>query len=83
LLSEASREKLTQLAKQASAATGGAVPPDPKRMIVSGDANAKSIREVKLVSQTGNSAVISLDDGSGPKEVKMVRESFRWKVSLD
>ncbi len=83
MLSQESQEKLTKLAQEASAKAQGGVPADPRRMIVSGDPAAKAIKEVKVVSRGQGSAVISVDDGSGPKPVKMVREGLRWKVSLD
>lgn len=83
LLSAASRDHLDRMAREASAASGGAVPASGKVMIVAGDPHAKAIRSVTEVSRSGDSAVVAVDDGSGPREVRMVRESFRWRVRLD
>jgi hypothetical protein len=71
------------MAEDASKESHGVVPPDPKRMLISGDPAAKSIKSLKVESEAGDSAVISVDDGSGLRPVKMVRERFRWKVSLE
>jgi hypothetical protein len=83
MLSQGSQQKLTRLAQEASRQAEGGVPPDPRRMIVSGDPAAKPIKEIKLLSRSSDSALISVDDGAGPRQVKMVREGFRWKVDLD
>ncbi len=81
MLSEASRKKVTLLAEQAAKA-GGTVLADPRRMILAGDPYAKSIQSVNVVRSEGGVAVLSVDDGSGPREVTMVREGLRWKVQL-
>jgi hypothetical protein len=83
MLSHPSQEAVRRLAEEASKESGGAVPPDPKRMLVSGDPAAKAIKSLKVEREAGGEAVLSVDDGSGARPVKMVRERFRWKVSLE
>jgi hypothetical protein len=82
-LSADSRSVLEQRAKDISADSGGAVGEDPRMLFFGSGVQPPVAREVALVSQDGEAAVLKVTPEDGPpREVRMVREAGGWKLDV-
>lgn len=82
LLSSGTQQKLAARAKEISAASGGAVKDDPAGLAFSAAPRPDPISEVKLLSESGDRATLSVKAGGRAAQVTMVKEKGGWKVDF-
>ncbi len=81
-LSSDTRALLAKRAEEISAASGGSVRNDPAAIFFVNAAKSPAVREVTLVSQTGDQAVVSVVAGGKASPVRMVKEAGGWRIEL-
>ncbi len=81
-LSSDTRALLAKRAEEISLASGGSVRNDPAAIFFVNAAKAPAVREVTLVSQTGDQALLSVEAGGKASLVRMVKEAGGWRIEL-
>lgn len=82
LVSSRAQRLLAERAKQVSSASGGAVRDDPAALAFSASARTEPVTELKLVSQTGERATLSVKAAGRTSQVSLVKEQTGWKVDF-
>ena len=84
LLSRDSQEALTDLVKRRSAASGGAIPADPKQALFGSATLARPIEAVEVKQAGEKRAVLAVrHPGGESQDITMVREADGWRLELD
>ena len=80
-ISTETRTRLEERAKAISAGSGGALREEPASLFFGGSEDSRPLKEVKLLREEGNVAVLSVVPEEGPpREVRMVKEKDGWKL---
>lgn len=82
LLSRDSQDELSRIVHERSVESGGAIPDDPKRVILQDASLTRPIDEVEVEALEGDRAILTVRSGGETMPVQMVREEGRWKVAL-
>lgn len=82
LLSKGSQDELSAIVHQKSKESGGAIPDDPKRVILGDATLARPIDAIEVQSRSDDRATLLVRSGEESQPVQMVREGGRWKVDL-
>lgn len=82
LLSRDSRDELSRIVHERSVESGGAIPDDPKRVILGDASLTRPIDAVEVSERHDDRAILSVRSGGETMPVQMVREGGRWKVAL-
>lgn len=84
LLSRDTRGALTDLVARRSAASGGAIPADPKQAVFGSATLARPIATVEVQEAGESRAVLRVTHPGGEsQEVTMVREEGGWRLDLE
>jgi hypothetical protein len=81
-LSTPTRTVLAQRSKAIAAASQGVIRDDPQSMVLQSGVKPREISGVRLVSASGDAAVLEVVSDSGTQQVKMVKEGALWLVDL-
>jgi hypothetical protein len=80
-VSTPTRERLEKRAKEISAGSGGALREEPAALFFGASYDRRPVKEVKLLREEGNVAILSVVPDEGPpREVRMVKEEDGWKL---
>lgn len=82
LLSLRAQQQLARGAKDVSSASGGAINDDPAALAFSAAPRPEPVTEVKLISESGDQAMLAVKAGGRTAQVKMVKEQSVWKVDF-
>lgn len=82
VLSQATRERLAARAQRVSEASQGAVARDPVALFFASTPTPPELKEVGLLRESGDVAVLRVITPQETSEVQMVREPQGWRVNL-
>ena len=84
LLSSDTRAALTELVAKRAAASGGAIPADPKQAVFGSASLAAPIESVEVKEAGERRAILAVaHPGGESQEVTMVREEGGWRLDLE
>jgi hypothetical protein len=83
LLAPATQEQFTELVRQRSRASGGAIPDDPQQVILGNAQLARPIETIEVVESSGDRAVLRVVSGGAEDRVTLVRTAEGWRVLVD
>lgn len=84
LLSSDTRGALTDLVQRRAAASGGAIPSDPKEAVFGSASLASPIQSVEVKESSDRRAILKVTHPTGESEaVTMVREEGGWRIDLE
>lgn len=82
-LSTETRKVLEARSAEVTKVSGGAVKDMPEALFFGGNFATEPVKEVSLVKQDGNVALLSVVPREGdPREVRMVNEGGAWKLDV-
>ena len=82
MLSEGTRKKLDERARELSTASGGALQNNAADWVFSPSQPTATPSEVREVHREGNTATLEVAEDGGVAAVRMVREGAGWKLDL-
>ncbi|WP_373044657.1 hypothetical protein [Vulgatibacter sp.] len=83
LLAPATRERFTKLVQERSEASGGALPDDPKQVILGGAQLARPLEKIEVVEEQAETATLLVTAGGETDRVRMVRTGEGWRVEVE
>jgi hypothetical protein len=76
--------ELTELIRQRSEESKGAIPNDPKKVLFGNAELAKPVERVEVKSREGAAAVLTVTHvGGGTQDIPMVKEPTGWKLRIE